>query len=72
MKKRIIPLAPGNTVLGLGDQPDSGLGVGEIMELDTVLLNLNASIGIDILYGRHVHQGLEDHLRDRVWSLGKE
>ena len=28
-------VSPGNTGLGLGDQPDSGLGVGEIMELDT-------------------------------------
>ena len=51
---------PGNAVL------DSGLGFGEIMELDTVLLNLNAAERIDILDGRHANQGLEAHLGDKV------
>ena len=61
-----IDVYPGNAVLGRGDQLDSGLGFGEIMELDTVLLNLNAAERIDILDGRHANQGLDAHLRDNV------
>ena len=57
---------PGNAVLGCGDQLDSGLGFGEIMEVDTLLLDLNAAERIDILDGRHANQGLEAHLRDKV------
>ena len=57
---------PGNAVLGRGDQLDSGLGFGEIMELDTVLLDLNAAERIDILDGRHANQGLQAHMRDKV------
>ena len=53
-------------MLGRGDQLDSGLGFGEIMEFDTVLLDLNAAERIDIIDGRHANQGLKAHLRDKV------
>ena len=38
---------PGNAVLGREDQLDSSLGFGEIMEVDTLLLDLNAVERID-------------------------
>ena len=57
---------PGNAVLGREDQLDSSLGFGEIMEVDTLFLDLNAAERIDILDGRHANQGLEAHLRDKV------
>ena len=36
------------------------------MELDTVLLDLNAAERLEILDGWHANQGLEAHLRDNV------
>ena len=65
-------MSPGNTGLGLADQPVSGQGVEDVLELDIVLLGLNASIRIDILDGGHVHLGLEAPLKDKVLSLERE
>ena len=59
-------MSPGNTGLGLADQPVSGQGVGEVIELDNVLLDLNAPIRIDIHDEEHVHLGLEAPLKDKV------
>ena len=57
---------PGNDVLGREDPLDSSLGFGEIREVDTLLLDLQAAKRIDILVGRHANLGLEGHLRDKV------
>ena len=59
-------MSPVNTGLGLADQPVSGQGVGEIIELDIVLLDLKAPIRIDILDEEHVHLGLEAPMKDKV------
>ena len=62
-------LYPGNAVLVRGDQLDSCLGFGEIMELDTILLDLNAAERIDILVSQQANLGLVGLLRHTVYLL---
>ena len=66
--QKLVPgMFPGNAVLGHRYQLDSCQGFGEIMQLDTVLLDLNATEMIDILDRQHANQGLGAHLRDKFW-----
>ena len=62
-------MSPGPAWLGLVDQPLSGHAGAEVLELDIVLLGLNASIRIDIHDEEHVHLGLEAPLINEVKSL---